>query len=150
MTRFLLLSDSCGFVDMGHPLWREDGSVFYNVQYTIYFTVSDHWNHSHSRILLYPPARTTHRKQPLYCCVRVCWGSHVIATQPVHWRVDSCLTWKTLLLLRGACVNVFTEPLPSNALRKYVTVCHGVAHSQSQTRESPPCQLTLQNVEWQD
>jgi hypothetical protein len=26
---------------MGCPLWREDGSVFYNVQYTIYFTVSD-------------------------------------------------------------------------------------------------------------
>jgi hypothetical protein len=30
MTRFLLLSDNCGFVDMGRPLWREDGSVFYN------------------------------------------------------------------------------------------------------------------------
>jgi hypothetical protein len=27
--------------DMGRTLWREDGSVFYNVQYTIYFTVSD-------------------------------------------------------------------------------------------------------------
>jgi hypothetical protein len=26
---------------MGRPLWREDGSVFYNVQYTLYFTVSD-------------------------------------------------------------------------------------------------------------
>jgi hypothetical protein len=30
MTRFLLLSDHCGFVDMGRPLWREDGSVVYN------------------------------------------------------------------------------------------------------------------------
>jgi hypothetical protein len=30
-TRFLFLSDSCGFVDVVHPLWREDGSVFYNV-----------------------------------------------------------------------------------------------------------------------
>jgi hypothetical protein len=30
MTRFLLLSDNCGFVDMGRPLWREDGSVVYN------------------------------------------------------------------------------------------------------------------------
>jgi hypothetical protein len=30
MTRFLLLLDSCGFVDMGRPLWREDGSVDYN------------------------------------------------------------------------------------------------------------------------
>jgi hypothetical protein len=41
MTRFLLLSDSWGFVDMGHPLWREDGPFDYNVQYTIHFTVSD-------------------------------------------------------------------------------------------------------------
>jgi hypothetical protein len=30
MTRFLLLSDHCGFVDMGRPLWREDASVVYN------------------------------------------------------------------------------------------------------------------------
>jgi hypothetical protein len=29
-TRFLLLSDSCGFVDVRHPLWRVDGSVVYN------------------------------------------------------------------------------------------------------------------------
>jgi hypothetical protein len=28
-TRFLLLSDSCGFVDVRCPLWREDGSVIY-------------------------------------------------------------------------------------------------------------------------
>jgi hypothetical protein len=27
---FLLLSDICGFVDVGHSLWREDGSVVYN------------------------------------------------------------------------------------------------------------------------
>jgi hypothetical protein len=32
-TTFLFLSDSCGFVDVGYPLWREDASVFYNVQY---------------------------------------------------------------------------------------------------------------------
>jgi hypothetical protein len=29
-TGFLLLSDSCGFVDVGRSLWREDGSVVYN------------------------------------------------------------------------------------------------------------------------
>jgi hypothetical protein len=29
-TTSLLLSDSCGFVDVGRSLWREDGSVFYN------------------------------------------------------------------------------------------------------------------------
>jgi hypothetical protein len=26
-TGFLFLSDSCGFVDVGRPVWREDGSV---------------------------------------------------------------------------------------------------------------------------
>jgi hypothetical protein len=34
-TKFLLLSGNCGFVDVGRPLWREDGSVFYYVQCTI-------------------------------------------------------------------------------------------------------------------
>jgi hypothetical protein len=29
-TRSLLLSDSCGFVDLGRPLWREGGSVVCN------------------------------------------------------------------------------------------------------------------------
>jgi hypothetical protein len=29
-TRFLLLSDSCGFVDVGRSLWGEDVSVFYD------------------------------------------------------------------------------------------------------------------------
>jgi hypothetical protein len=29
-TRILLLPDSCGFVDVGRSLWREDGSVVYN------------------------------------------------------------------------------------------------------------------------
>jgi hypothetical protein len=27
---FLFLSDSCGFVDVGRPLWREDGSAVHN------------------------------------------------------------------------------------------------------------------------
>jgi hypothetical protein len=29
-TRFVLLSDSCGFVHMGRSLWRENGSAVYN------------------------------------------------------------------------------------------------------------------------
>jgi hypothetical protein len=32
-TRFLLLSDSFGFVDVGRPLWREDGSAVYNCRW---------------------------------------------------------------------------------------------------------------------
>jgi hypothetical protein len=33
-TRFLLLSDSCGFVDVRHSLWRQDGSVAYNCSWS--------------------------------------------------------------------------------------------------------------------
>jgi hypothetical protein len=29
-TRFLLVSDSCGFADVMRPLWQEDSSVIYN------------------------------------------------------------------------------------------------------------------------
>jgi hypothetical protein len=29
-TRFLFLSDRCGFVDVGRSLWRENGSAIYN------------------------------------------------------------------------------------------------------------------------
>jgi putative component of toxin-antitoxin plasmid stabilization module len=44
ITRFLLLSDSCGFVDVDRPLWRENVSAAYNCSWPSpwpYFTVSD-------------------------------------------------------------------------------------------------------------
>jgi hypothetical protein len=34
-TRFLLLSDSCWFVDVGRSLWRENGSVVYNCSWPL-------------------------------------------------------------------------------------------------------------------
>jgi hypothetical protein len=34
-TRFLLLSDSCGFVNLGRPLWREYGSIVYNLHFRV-------------------------------------------------------------------------------------------------------------------
>jgi hypothetical protein len=34
MTRFVLLSDCCGFVDVERSLWREDGSVIYNCSWS--------------------------------------------------------------------------------------------------------------------
>jgi hypothetical protein len=34
-TRFLLLPDSCGFVDLGRSLWREDGSVVCNCSWPL-------------------------------------------------------------------------------------------------------------------
>jgi hypothetical protein len=38
-TRFLLLSDSCGFVDVGRPLRREDGSVTVSGTWHLYLQV---------------------------------------------------------------------------------------------------------------
>jgi hypothetical protein len=44
MTRSFFLSDNCWFLDVGCPLWREDGSV-------IYCTIaSGPWHSSHSRV----------------------------------------------------------------------------------------------------
>jgi hypothetical protein len=45
---FCFFSDNCGFLDVGHPLWREDGSVIYSYNWFwalpqdswSYFTVS--------------------------------------------------------------------------------------------------------------
>jgi hypothetical protein len=34
-TRFLLLSDSCGYFDIGRSLWRQDGSVVYNCSWPL-------------------------------------------------------------------------------------------------------------------
>jgi hypothetical protein len=31
------------------------------------------------------------KTQLFHCCLRVRWGSHVIATQPVHWHAGCCL-----------------------------------------------------------
>jgi hypothetical protein len=46
-TRFFFLSDSCGFIDVGHLLWREDRSVLYKVQciYILHFIT---WMYIHN------------------------------------------------------------------------------------------------------
>jgi hypothetical protein len=54
-TKFLLLSDSCRFVDMGCCLWREDGSVVYSCCWSLPA-------HSFSG-----PRPVGHRKQTCYC-----------------------------------------------------------------------------------
>jgi hypothetical protein len=44
------------------------------------------------RRLLYPLGTDhTQKAQLFYCCVRLCWDSHVIATKPVRWRACCCL-----------------------------------------------------------
>jgi hypothetical protein len=40
MTRFCFLSDDCGFLDVWHPLWREDGSVIY--LYNCFWALPEH------------------------------------------------------------------------------------------------------------
>jgi hypothetical protein len=146
---------------MGRPLWREDGSVFYNVQctigYTIYFTVSDlragpciyipqeqggpvippgtgctHTHtHTHTRswltgglwlISIYDSRYIDATRKichviAVHCCVMsscvLCIATVLGWTQRkrIH-RIVAC----------RVCWNVFTEPLPSNALRKSVTL----------------------------
>jgi hypothetical protein len=63
------------------------------------------------RWLLYPLGTDHPQKtQPFYCCVRVCWGSRVIATQLLHWRAgclatDSARTIEnTAPVLLAACL----------------------------------------------
>jgi hypothetical protein len=101
-TRFLLLSDSCGFVDVGHPLWREDRSVIYNccwpspmqsfsslsptglmtIFYCVRFETLPVWR---TRILyLYPPG--------------IEWPSYI----PRHW-----VPFISLPMTRRATVQVF-------------------------------------------
>jgi hypothetical protein len=42
-TRFLLLSDSCGCVDVGRSLWRENGSAVYNRSHSWFRIPRDSW-----------------------------------------------------------------------------------------------------------
>jgi hypothetical protein len=52
----------------------------------------DHSTPTELRWILYPLGRDHAQKiQFVYCCVRVCWGSHVIATEPIHWRARCSL-----------------------------------------------------------
>jgi hypothetical protein len=70
------------------------------------------------------------------CCVCACWGSHVIATQPVHWRAGGCQATALCLffLFRDPCLETYvvSEPFASygcfsdstvHVLRKYTTIC---------------------------
>jgi hypothetical protein len=83
-TRFLLLSDSCGFVDVWHPLWQEEGSVVYSCCWSSpvqsflvpwpYFTVSD------SR-LLQPGGRGPHIYVPQKQLFHTIYSSIINATK---------------------------------------------------------------------
>jgi hypothetical protein len=82
--RFLLLSDCCGFVNVGRPLWREDGSVVYDcywaspaesfsgpsseglitIFYCLRFDIPPTWRARSS--YLYSPGRGWHSCTPRY------------------------------------------------------------------------------------
>jgi hypothetical protein len=78
-TRFLFLSDSCGFVNVGRPLWREDGSVFYNVKYVYILQVIIRIP-GRTNLLLSLKRHRLHSKWCIqlvfYCCVYIpCRGN---------------------------------------------------------------------------
>jgi hypothetical protein len=67
-TRFLLLSQSCGFVDVGRSLWRENGSAVYNCCWSDYSTresaselLYDWWYTANKFVLAPSPLRLTAR-----------------------------------------------------------------------------------------
>jgi hypothetical protein len=87
--------------------------------FTLFTNGGTELNYAESCIL---SARTMHRRQLLYCCMRICWDSHVFATQPVHWRSGCCLATVAARTQREhrcyfyVCLNAFTESLPSNGV----------------------------------
>jgi hypothetical protein len=104
-TRYLLLSDSCGFVDLGRPLWREDGSVVYNCSWST-------------------PAQSFSNPSPVglvaifYCLIfeiSLCVGSndsqgHGGGIRPrLHTGVEHTSGWSTL---RNLSADRICHPLP--------------------------------------
>jgi hypothetical protein len=56
---------------------------------------------------LSPLGTDQQKTQFFYCCMCVCWGSHVIAAQPIHWHAGCCLAMAVVLLF-------VSQFLPSN------------------------------------
>jgi hypothetical protein len=142
-TRFLLLSDHCGFFIWGALSDERTHLSFtmYNIQYSLLSQIWDQdpvFTSPRNRVArLYPQAlgisaidatRTTQKTQPPLLKY-LCWGYHVIAIQPIHWHDDYCLAtnynilhWDTAYIV--ASWNTFTELLPGNALIRSITVLY--------------------------
>jgi hypothetical protein len=126
MTRYLLLSASCGFVDVGRLLWREDGPVIYNCRWsspTQSFSAPSPAGHSQIRD---PP--TWRATSPyLYPQKRGGTGfpfSHFLPFAELRWRYSyppprgHCRTVRARVTLRRAIyrqsVRLSAEPLETH------------------------------------
>jgi hypothetical protein len=118
MTTFLLLSDGCGFVDVGRSLWREDGSVVYNCSWP-------------------PPAQSFSGPSPvrlvtIFYCLR--FETSLLAASydsqgygggirpRLHRGTPQASQSQSQSYVTRVAARVFSEPLPSNALSKSITV----------------------------
>jgi hypothetical protein len=111
-TRFLLLSDSCWFVDVGLSLWWQDGSVIYNCCWPVLTSAVETIAASVDLLItpLHEPSRKS-RLQQYHCgCVRIRW--------------------------RG---NVFAEPLPRNGSTRYNIVTYTYIRCQGTARQTRSC-----------
>jgi hypothetical protein len=69
------LSDCCGFVGVGCPLWREDGFVFYNVQCTIFtcYYINVLYIHNIYKVSVSPGCTADHALSLVASAVNYCW-----------------------------------------------------------------------------
>jgi hypothetical protein len=84
-TRFLLLSDSCGFVDVGRSLRREDGSVVYSRCWPSpaqsFSGPSPAWLPTIFYCLTFETPPTWKARSPYLCPLGTGWPSYT----PRHW-----------------------------------------------------------------
>jgi hypothetical protein len=101
-TRFLLLSDSCGFVDVGRPLWREDGSVVYNCCWSspaeLFSGASPPWLVTVFYCLRFDTPPTWRARSPYLYSTGTGWPS----CTPRHW-----VPFSSFPTIRRATVEVF-------------------------------------------
>jgi hypothetical protein len=118
-----------------HSPWTADLTHFSNSGFLLLLTTLQFsWNFGTQLLqtifhaFYKPSAQTTQKTQLFYCCVCVCWGSHVIATQPVHWHTGCCLATVAVWTQREHCLycRVFVGTcLLSRCLAKRCT-CHSI------------------------
>jgi hypothetical protein len=105
ITRFLLLSDSCRFVDVGHPLWWEDWSVVNNYRWTL--PVQSFLGSSPTGLttifycLRFETPTTWRARSPYLYSSGTRWSSYT----PVHW-----IPFLLPLITYRATVEVFGSP----------------------------------------
>jgi hypothetical protein len=106
------LSDSCGFVDVGYPLWQEDGSVFYNVQYIITFYMLLH-EYVYTIYTRFRSVQAQYsRSCPIFSSFRL-WILVVIATTALLLLRDFTTVMERCLLHHRLATGMFANPFSS-------------------------------------